>query len=420
MSAHPSAATVREPFPREIWVLVGAAFVIALGYGLIAPVLPRYADSFGVGYTLTAIVFSAFAFCRLVFAPFGGSLVRRLGERPVYLIGVLVVAASTGACALAANYTQLLVFRALGGVGSTMFTVSAVGLIVRLSPPALRGRVSAAYAATWLIGGILGPVVGGHLARFGFRVPFVVYAVALLLAAAVVAVLLPAGVGAAAAADALPAMTLREALRDSAYVAGLLSGFANGWANFGVRIALVPLFLTGILGTDDAMTGNALAAFAIGNGLVLTMSGRWSDRVGRRLPIIVGLVANGALTAAVAGCGSVWLFLVISLGAGAGIGLFSPSQQAVVADVVGRDRSAGSVLPPFQMAGDFGAILGPVVAGVLVDRAGFGIAFLVTGILVIAAGVPWLWARESNPVATGARSPRWARPRRPDPGEDQA
>lgn len=410
MSAPPRTAT-REPFPKEIWVLTGAAFVIAIGYGLIAPVLPRYASSFEVDYARIAFVVSAFAFCRLVFAPFGGSLVRRWGERPVYLIGVLVVAASTGACALATTYTQLLVFRGLGGVGSTMFTVSAVGLIVRLSPPPLRGRISAAYAATWLIGGILGPVVGGQLARFGFRVPFVVYAIALLLAAAVVAVLLPAGVSAPAAADALPVMTLREALRDSAYVAGLLSGFANGWANFGVRIALVPLFLTEILGTDDAMTGNALAAFALGNGLVLTMSGRWSDRVGRRLPIIVGLTVNGALTALVAGCGSVWLFLVISLGAGAGIGLFSPSQQAVVADVVGRNRSAGSVLPPFQMAGDLGAILGPVVAGVLAERAGFGIAFLVTGILVVLAAVPWFWARESNRLASDGGSPRWAAPR---------
>ena len=176
--------------PREIWVLVAAALVIALGFGLIAPVLPAYARSFDVGVTAASVVVSSFALMRLVFAPVGGRLVGRLGERPVYLVGLLIVAVSTGACAFAGTYWQLLVFRALGGIGSTMFTVSAAALIVRLAPPTLRGRVSSAYASAFLTGNILGPVVGGALAGLGYRVPFIVYAVTLVIASGVVAVFL--------------------------------------------------------------------------------------------------------------------------------------------------------------------------------------------------------------------------------------
>ncbi len=124
---HPSAETLRErpAVPAEIKVLVAAAFVIAVGFGLITPVLPQFAQSFDVGVTAASVIVSAFAFFRLLFAPAGGALVTRLGERPIYIIGLIIVALSTGASAFAQSYWQLLVFRSLGGIGSTMFTVSA-------------------------------------------------------------------------------------------------------------------------------------------------------------------------------------------------------------------------------------------------------------------------------------------------------
>ena len=70
----------RPPFPAELRVLVAAAFVIAIGFGLVSPVLPAYARSFDVGVAAASFVVSIFAFFRLVFAPAGGALVQRLGE----------------------------------------------------------------------------------------------------------------------------------------------------------------------------------------------------------------------------------------------------------------------------------------------------------------------------------------------------
>ena len=143
----------------------------------------------GVGATASSIVVSAFAFFRLVFAPGAGRLVTRLGERPVYLAGLIIVAVSTGVTAFAQSYGQLLLFRSLGGIGSTMFTVSSAALIIRLAPPAIRGRVSSVFAGAFLLGGVVGPLIGGLLGSLGLRVPFLVYAVALLVAAGVVALL---------------------------------------------------------------------------------------------------------------------------------------------------------------------------------------------------------------------------------------
>ena len=85
------------PLPRDIKVMLVAAFLIALGFGLVAPVLPQFATTFDVGATAAAVIVSIFAFMRLLFAPAGGALIGRLGERPVYVTGLLIVAASTAA-----------------------------------------------------------------------------------------------------------------------------------------------------------------------------------------------------------------------------------------------------------------------------------------------------------------------------------
>jgi MFS transporter, DHA1 family, multidrug resistance protein len=387
----------RAPLPRDIKVLIAAAFVIALGYGIVAPVLPQFAASFNVGVAAASVIVSVFAFMRLVFAPVGGALVGKWGERRVYLIGLLIVAVSTGACAIAQDYWQLLLFRGLGGAGSTMFTVSATALILRLAPPNNRGRVSGAYASTFLLGGILGPVAGGLLAGFGLRMPFIVYAVALVIAAAVVAVMLkkpPAGTG-----EDIPVpepMAVREALADPAYRAAIVSSFANGWATFGVRMALIPIFAAAVLGAGPATAGLALAVFAVGNALALTFSGRLSDSAGRRPLVIVGLVIAGLSIAAIGFTESVPLFVAASITAGFGSGLLGPAQQAAVADIIGNDRTGGKVLAVVQMATDGGAILGPVLAGALADRFGYDWAFAATGAVALTAALLWaLFGRET-------------------------
>lgn len=381
--------------PGEIRVLVASAFVIAIGFGIVSPVLPAYARTFDVGVAAASAVVSVFAFFRLLFAPAGGALVQRLGERPVYLTGLLVVAASSLATAFAQSYAQLLVVRGLGGIGSTMFTVSAMALLVRLSPPTLRGRVSSAYATSFLIGGMLGPVLGGALAGFGLRAPFVVYAVALVLAAAIVAVRLSGtALRPAEGSVTMPPMRVREALADRAYRAALASAFANGWGNFGVRVAVVPQLAVALF-DQTWVAGVALALAAAGTAAALPVAGRFADTRGRRPLVLVGLVVSGVSLGLLGATGSLVVLLVLSVVSGIGSGLVNPSQQAVVADVVGSRRSGGQVLGVFSMVQDAGAIVGPVLVGVVADRFGFGWAFALTAAVTLAALPVWLAAPET-------------------------
>ena len=167
-------------------MLIASNAVIALGYGVVSPVLPQYARNFGVSISAATFVITAFAAMRLCFAPPTGLLIQRLGERRVYVSGILIVAVTTGACAFAQTYWQLLLFRSLGGIGSTMFFVSALGLMIRISPEDARGRVAGMFSTSFLLGSVAGPVLGAATAGFGLGAPFIIYGGALMVAAAVV------------------------------------------------------------------------------------------------------------------------------------------------------------------------------------------------------------------------------------------
>jgi ACDE family multidrug resistance protein len=388
--------TAKVALPREIWVLVAASFVIAIGFGIVAPALPAFATSFDVGVTASSAVISAFALMRLLFTPTAGSLVQRLGERPVYLVGLVVVAVSTGACAFAQSYWQLLVFRGLGGVGSTMFTISALALLVRMAPPGIRGRVTGLYASSFLLGNIAGPIVGGLLVGFGLRVPFLIYAAALLVAVAVVHTQLRhSTLAAPEGPDDRPTLRLRDAWEHRTYRAALASSFANGWAVFGVRVALVPLFVVDVLGSEPALAGVALSVFAAANAGALLFSGRVADARGRKPLAVAGLVLLGAGTAWLGFTTSTPLFLLACVVAGLGAGMLNPAQQASVADVIGSRGRGGPVLVGFQMASDVGGITGPLVAGFIADRVSYSAAFGLTGVIVLVAAAIWSRAPES-------------------------
>jgi len=277
-------------------MLVAVSFVIAVGFGIVAPALPTFARSFDVSVTAASIVISAFAFMRLAFAPVSGRLVSALGERLVYIWGITVVGLSTGACAFAADYWQLLVLRSLGGIGSTMFTVSAVALLIRLTPPRLRGRSTSLWSSSFLLGSVSGPLFGGGLIAISLRAPFMVYAAALFLAAVVAWLLLRRSPAIGAAPAATPALTVRQAWAHPAYRAALATNFANGWAVYGVRVSLVPLFVVEVLHRTGSLAGVALSVFAAGTVTVLTFSGRLVDVLGRRLPMLVGLAVTGGAT----------------------------------------------------------------------------------------------------------------------------
>ena len=399
------AVTDKPKLPREVWLLVSANVVVALGYGVVAPVLPQYARHFGVSISAATFVITAFALMRLIAAPPAGLLVQRLGERRVYISGLLIVALSTAVCAFAQTYWQLLLFRSLGGLGSAMFTVSSLGLMIRISPADARGRVAGLFSTGFLVGSVGGPVLGSLTAGFGLAAPFAIYGAALLVAAAVVFFSLRGSAVAAPDDGTEAAVSVRDVFRHRAYRAALFSNFATGWAAFGLRIALVPLFVVEGLGRGAGVAGLALATFAIGNVSAVIPSGYLSDRVGRRKLLILGLTVSAVSTILVGFSSSLTVFLAAAFVTGAATGIFIAPQQAAVADIVGNKSRGGTAVATFQMMADLGSIVGSLLVGQVAEHASFSWAFVVSGGILLAAALGWTLAPETRGRPPAAPTP---------------
>jgi MFS family permease len=392
--------------PREVGVLTAVAFAVAVGFGVVAPAIPVFARQFGVGVTAAGAVISAFALMRLVSALAGGGLVNRFGERTILATGIGIVAVSSLLAGLAQNYTQLLVLRGVGGVGSAMFTVSAYTLLLRVAGPDLRGRASGMFQSGFLIGGIAGPFIGGVLTSISIRAPFFVYAGTLAVAGLIGMVFLShARLGTAPTAgndDGSQRTGLAAALRSTAYRAALSTNFAVGWTLFGVRSSLIPLFVIEGLRRDAVWTGIGFAVSAIAQTLTLLPAGRFVDTVGRRPAMIFGGVLAAVSMLLLAVSGSIVAYVVSMLLFGVASGFLGTAPAAVVGDVVqGR---GGTVVAAFQMASDLGAIVGPIVAGWLVDGYSYSAAWLATAAVLSLAAfasafAPETQKRQSSPAA---------------------
>lgn len=373
--------------PGEVAALAGVAFAVAVGFGIVAPVIPLFAQEFGVGATAAGAVVSAFAFMRLVSALAGGRLVDALGERAVLAAGLAVVSVSSLLAGLAQTYAQLLVLRGVGGVGSAMFTVSALSLLLRLVQPGQRGHATSLWQGGFLVGGLAGPAIGGAVATISLRAPFFVYAAALGVAS-VVAMVSLAGTrlldrDGATTPDDVPRTTLRSALRSPAYQAALVVNLGTGWALFGVRSSVIPLFVADALGRSPFWVGMGFLVGSAAQAAGLWPAARVVDTVGRRPAMVTGSLVATASVGALAVWESLPVFLVAMAGYGLGAAFLGSAPAAVVGDVV-RGRG-GSVVAAFQMAADLGAVAGPLVAGWLIDGMSFGAAFWATA-AVLAAG----------------------------------
>jgi len=412
--------------PREVAVLAAVSFAVAVGFGIVAPAIPVFAREFGVGETAAGLVISLFAGMRFVSALAGGFLVERFGERVILSSGILIVAVSTGLAGLSQSYAQLLVLRSVGGIGSAMFTVSAIALLFRVTGSSSRGRASGLFQGGFLIGGLVGPALGGVLTEVSLRLPFFVYAVTLLVAGGIGAVFLaqtrlrPRGEPAEDAPTGQPddpvadprtehspvlerPLSVREALRNPAYRAALVANFGTGWGLFGVRMSLVPLFVTEGLDESVVWVGVGFACSSLTHAALLLPAGKYVDQVGRRPAIIRGGLVAGVSMILLAFTGALPFYLLAMLLFGVGSAFLGTGPAAVVGDVM-RGRG-GRVVAVFQMSSDLGAILGPLVAGLLVQNLAYPWAWSVTAGVLLAGAVMALRMPETLVADEPSRAP---------------
>src|SRR3954469_3274144 len=362
---------------REIRTVVVATFVVMLGYGILSPVLPLYARSFGVGYGSVGLLVSAFAFTRLVFDLVAGPLVTRFGERAVVTAGAAIVGISSAAAALAPNFPLLVTFRAAGGAGSSIFFAGLMSYLLRTAPPDRLGRVMSVFYGAFNVGVILGNPVGGVVAHFfGLSGPLWFYAAACFLAAALYARTVrdperPAEDG--------PRARLRDLRWSRSFVAVIVANGTYLWFVAGGISTLLSVFAHDHLGLSSLQIGLSLAILSVAEFLVLFPAGSMTDRLGRKavlLPSMLAMAAVVALTGLVSGTAGFIVALAL-LGVVSGFG--GVPQSVMLADIV-PPRLQPAAIGVYRFVGDLGFVLGPLLAGTMASSFGFAAAFAVTAL----------------------------------------
>jgi MFS transporter, DHA1 family, tetracycline resistance protein len=379
-------------------------FIDLLGFGIIIPLLPFYAEHFGASAVMVGLLSSSFSLAQFLFAPFWGRLSDRVGRRPVILIGLLGSALSYAFFALATSLPMLFLARSLAGIaGANIPTAQA--FIADTTTAETRARGMGLIGAAFGLGFIFGPAIGGFLSHWGYAAP-AWFAAALSLANFVAAVfLLPESRPPHARDTSRPGRieVIRRAVAQPNLPMVLLVYFlvVAAFASFEATFALYSErrfgFTPATIGYMFAWIGIVLATV---QGVLV---GRVVKRVGEKRLVPLAIFAIALALGFVPVAGTVPLLAAVAGLLAMGMGFNSPSMLSAISQLADA-RDQGSTLGVSQSLGSLARIIGPLWGGWVFDQFGVQFPFFTSAAVMLLACA--LSVVAFNRVELGPASPR--------------
>lgn len=343
---------------RPLLIIFLTIFVNLVGFGIIIPLLPFYAETFGASPMAIGLLFAVFSLCQLLAAPALGDLSDRYGRRPVLVFSLAGTVVSFVMLALAQSLTMLFAARIVDGLsGGNISTARAY--VADITEPKDRARAYGLIGAAFGLGFIFGPAISGVLSRISYTAP-IWAAAAITLAATVMAWLwLPETVHRARAGTGNPFRYLPELLRRPIVSRVLAIDFVY-WLAFAVFQTTFALFAANRFGFDAPRTGYFLAAFGllgalIQGALIRPIVHKLGDKPTFRLGVALG--ALGLIVAALAPSVATFALSLVLVAFGAGLG--HPTVTSLVSRV-GRGEEQGRVQGAASAVESLGRTIGPV------------------------------------------------------------
>ncbi|MDQ3548838.1 MAG: MFS transporter [Chloroflexota bacterium] len=393
-----------------VWVCVLIA-VNQLGFGSIVPILPLYAESFGVSKTAIGLTIAIYGLARFLMNVPTGYVADWHGRRIALAIGGSITVVGNLICALASSYWLFLSGRFVAGAGAAMVITGTQIIVADISKPANRGRMMSVYMGTFMFAVGFGPLPGGQLGQHvSLSAPFYVYCVL----GAVVGVLawtkMPETRGWRADGTfeaQAPSMPFVKQLRLLTAQLGFsliaIVSFCTFFARTGGLFNLIPTLADNKIGLSAGQIGVGLAMISLMGLLLAYPSGVLVDRYGRKWIIVLSTVISGFSLIAFAQAPTfIWFIVACALWATSS-GIASAAPSAYAADMAPSGMNAPA-MSMYRMLADFGYVAGPLLLGFAADIFATETALYATAALVIIAGVVFAWlAPESyrrEPVAT--------------------
>ena len=373
--------------PRVVLFLT--VFIHLVGFGLLLPLLPYYAETYGANGVAVGLLNTSYSFMQFLFSPLWGRLSDRIGRRPVILGSLIATAVAYVVFGLATSLPVLFASRIFAGIaGGVIPTTQAY--VADTTTPAERTKGMGLIGAAFGLGFIFGPALGGVLSRYGYSIPAFAAAGIALLAALFAFVLLPESLPkearAAAAARRLAPVSRFSALGRPElrpvfllFFIGTLcfSALEGTFALFGEHVYRIGPREVGYL---FAFVGSLSALMQAG------VVGRLARRFGERALVLAGFLLMG-LGMVFAGVGPVFGLMLTAMGAvSVGNGLASPS-LAGLASVSSRAEEQGAVLGTYQSLGSLARSAGPFLGGLAFDHLGAGSPLWLGGIVISLASI---------------------------------
>jgi multidrug resistance protein len=379
-----------------------AVFIVMLGVGIVSPILPLYAESFRVSYTLVGVVVAAFGIARIIFDIPGGTLGDMLGRRPMLIIGLFIFAGAGLLAAYASTIFDLILARFIQGVGAAFFATTANAYVGDIAPKDQLGNYVAHFQGAFFLGTATGPAIGGFLQEAGgFRLPFIALSL-LSIASGLVSILLTKETLAKKERSAASGADLRKTLggmiRQRDILVVLFSNFVIFATSTGTRLTAIPLYSEKIAGYTPAEIGGIISVISLFNLLILLRSGALMDRYGGRPLLMYGFLISAPVLIGFSYTVQLPVFLGLAALYGLSTGIVNPAQAGTVIEMADR-RHRGLFLGVFRVFGDVGLTIGPLIVGILADYFGLAVPFLALALLsLVMAGLASRMSRKNREV----------------------
>lgn len=392
-----------------MWVCLVIA-VNQFGFGIIVPVTPIYARTFGVSEAAIGLVVAVYGLGRFLFSVPVGQAADRFGRKKTIFVGTMLTCIGSILCGVAGDFTQLLIFRFIAGVGSTAVITGTQIVVADVATRENRGRMMSTYQGFFAFSVGVGPSIGGLVAVLAGPVaPFFVFAGLTLIAGMVALTQLPETVGMREMAPPLTKgqvagpSVVRQLMTNVGFLSISLVTFQAAFTRTGAIFAVVPLMAVERIGLDAAAIGFAITIGNMFNLAVIAVAGVLTDRYGRK-PVIIPSSVLLAIAFAGFAYALDYPFFVLSAimwGIGSALGGASAAYAADQAPPGGN----GATMGIYRMLSDAGYVIGPAVLGLIAQEAGAQASLLFAAMIAIVTMLPFaLLAPETKSRAKAAKS----------------
>lgn len=367
---------------NALFILFFVMFLVYVGFGIMIPVLPFYAEEFGASPTELGLLMAVYSLMQLIFAPMWGRISDRIGRKPVMLLGIVGLAISFFMMAISTSLWMLFVARIIGGFLSAANMPTSFAYVADITAPEDRGKGMGVIGAAIGLGFVFGPAIGGVFSKTSLSQPFYIAGISSLITLVLVLVFLK------------ESSTAESRLQNAAKVSSLWESFSGSLSILFILQLLISLSLSGLevtfayfaakkAGMDSTQMGYVFMIMGLAGAFVQGgLMGKLTKKYGEGLVIQTGIIISAigfALILLVHDFTTAAIYLTIF---GIGNGVIRPSISSLLTkrSTAGHGSATG-LLSSFD---SFGRIVGPPLGGWLFSLSS-GLPYITGAIISVLA-----------------------------------